>query len=89
MPIQLKQPLTITGGTGVTASNSGASWDGTQQVDQQISLGQAIDTTDNVQFNSITASVWKLGDDISIYDNGQILEFVILGPAIFLIFFSF
>ena len=73
MPIQLKQPLTITGGTGVTASNSGVAFDGTQQIIQQISLGQDIAVTDNVQFNSITASSWKLGDDISIYDNGQVL----------------
>jgi hypothetical protein len=73
MPIQLKQPLTITGGTGVTASNSGVAFDGTQQIIQQISIGQDIDVTDNVQFNSITASSWKLGDDISIYDNGQVL----------------
>ena len=73
MPIQLKQPLTITGGTGVTASNSGVAFDGTQQIIQQISIGQDIAVTDNVQFNSITASSWKLGDDISIYDNGQVL----------------
>ena len=73
MPIQLKQPLIITGGTGVTASNSGVAFDGTQQIIQQISIGQDIDVTDNVQFNSITASSWKLGDDISIYDNGQVL----------------
>jgi len=73
MPTQLKQPLTITGGTGVTASNSGVSWDGSQQIDQQISLGQNIDTTDNVQFNQITASSYQLGDDVSIFDNGQVL----------------
>ena len=73
MPIQLKQPLIITGGTGVTASNSGVAFDGTQQIIQQISIGQDIAVTDNVQFNSITASSWKLGDDISIYDNGQVL----------------
>ena len=73
MPIQLKQPLIITGGTGVTASNSGVAFDGTQQIIQQISIGQDIAVTDNVQFNSITASSWKFGDDISIYDNGQVL----------------
>ena len=73
MATQLKQPLTITGGTGVTASNSGVSWDGTQQVDQQISIGQNIDTTDNVQFNSITASSWKFGDDLSFSTDGHAL----------------
>jgi hypothetical protein len=73
MPTKLKQSLTITGDTGVTASNSGVAWDGSSPVVQEISLGQSIGTTDDVQFNSITSSLWKLGDDISISDNGQIL----------------
>jgi hypothetical protein len=72
MPTKLKQSLTITGDTGVTASNSGVAWDGSSPVVQEISLGQSIGTTDDVQFNSITSSLWKLGDDISISDNGQI-----------------
>ena len=57
MPIKLKQPLTITGGTGVTASNSGVAFDGTEQIVQEISVGNDIRTTGNVQFNAVTSSV--------------------------------
>ena len=57
MPLKLKQPLTITGGTGVTASNSGIAWDGLQQLQQDISVGNDIRTTGNVQFNAVTSSV--------------------------------
>ena len=60
MPIKLKQPLTITGGTGVTASNSGIAWDGLQQLQQDISVGNDIRTTGNVQFNAITSSGYDL-----------------------------
>ena len=61
MPLKLKQPLTITGGTGVTASNSGIAWDGLQQLQQDISVGNDIRTTGNVQFNAITSSGYDLG----------------------------
>ena len=60
MPLKLKQPLTITGGTGVTASNSGIAWDGLQQLQQDISVGNDIRTTGNVQFNAITSSGYDL-----------------------------
>ena len=52
MATQLKNSLTIIGGTGVIASNSGVAWKGASPLTQQISLGQNIDTTDNVQFNA-------------------------------------
>ena len=72
MPTTLNNPLTIIGGTGVTASNSGDPWYGDIPLNQLISIGNDISKTGNVQFNQITASSWKLGDDISIYDNGQV-----------------
>ena len=56
MPSKLKQPLTIIGGTGVTASNSGVAFDGTEQIVQEISVGNDIRTTGNVQFNAVTSS---------------------------------
>jgi len=57
MATRLRQPLTITGGTGVTASNSGVGYFGTEQVRQEISIGNDVSTTGNVQFNSITSSM--------------------------------
>ena len=42
MPRQLNSSLTIVGGTGVTASNSGVGFDGTEQMTQEISLGKNV-----------------------------------------------
>ena len=56
MPIRLKKSLIITGGTGVTATNSGVAFNGASPLTQQISVGNDIRTTGNVQFNSVTSS---------------------------------
>jgi hypothetical protein len=69
----LKQSFTLTSDTGVTLSNSGIVWDASQTLTQVVDVGNDISTTGNVQFNQITASSWKLGDDVSIFDNGQVL----------------
>ena len=73
MATQLKNSLTIIGGTGVTASNSGVAWKGASPLTQQISIGNDISTTGNVQFNAVTASSYKFGNDHSIQSNGQVL----------------
>ena len=74
MPTTLKNSLTIIGGTGVTASNSGVGFDGSfPAINQQISVGNDISTTGNVQFNAVTASSYKFGNDHSIQSNGQVL----------------
>jgi hypothetical protein len=69
----LKQSFTLTSDTGVTLSNSGIVWDASQTLIQVVDIGNDVSTTGNVQFNQITASSWKLGDDVSIFDNGQVL----------------
>ena len=56
MPTTLNNPLTIIGGTGVTASNSGDPWYGDIPLNQLISIGNDISKTGNVQFNQITGS---------------------------------
>tara|TARA_Y100000296_G_scaffold48977_1_gene56123 strand:+ start:367 stop:1209 length:843 start_codon:yes stop_codon:yes gene_type:complete len=56
MPIRLKKSLIITGGTGVTVTNSGVAFDGASPLTRQISVGNDIRTTGNVQFNSVTSS---------------------------------
>ena len=52
----LKQSLTLTQGTGITISNTGVSFDASATIDQNISVGNDISITGNVQFNQITAS---------------------------------
>jgi len=49
-------PLILESGTGVTVSNSGTEWDGTDRLTQNIAIGQAVATSSNVSFNSITSS---------------------------------
>ncbi|MBC8428372.1 hypothetical protein H8D04_00670 [bacterium] len=49
-------PLIIESGTGVTVSNSGNEWDGFNRLTQNIAIGQAVATSSNVSFNSITSS---------------------------------
>ena len=69
----LKQSFTLTSDTGVTLSNSGIVWDASQTLIQVVDVGNDVSTTGNVQFNQITASSYQLGDDVSIFDNGQVL----------------
>tara|TARA_R110002020_G_scaffold199461_2_gene400910 strand:- start:1032 stop:1874 length:843 start_codon:yes stop_codon:yes gene_type:complete len=53
---KLQNPLTLTGGTGVTLSNSGVGFDGTSPIDQSMTVGNDISQSGNVQFNTVTAS---------------------------------
>ena len=54
--ISVGNSFILTEGTGVTISNSGVSFDGSSAVTQNISIGQAVGTTDSVTFNQVTAS---------------------------------
>ena len=55
-------------GTGVTISNSGIAFDGSSALTQNISIGQDVATTANVQFNQVTASgALQIGDSSTIY----------------------
>ena len=56
----LKNSLTLTGGTGITLSNSGVGFDGTLPIDQNITVGNDIRTTGDVQFNAVTSSGYDL-----------------------------
>ena len=73
MATKLRETIKLSGGTGVTITNGSTTWDGSENLVNTLDIGNNVTITGNVQFNSITASSWKLGDDISIYDNGQIL----------------
>ena len=60
--ISVSNPLIFNAGTGVTLSNDGASFDGSQRVDQTISIGQDVATTANVTFNQMSASALVFGN---------------------------
>lgn len=79
MPRQLNNTLTIVGGTGVTASNSGIGWDGVFPVTQELDVGQDIGTTDNVQFNHLTASSGYILGSTSVVENSWNSDFTVTG----------
>jgi len=63
--IATSNTLTFTGGTGVTLSNDGVGFDGSQPLTQTISIGQSVGTTDNVTFNQINANSLVFGNPTS------------------------
>jgi hypothetical protein len=68
--VSVSYPLTFNQGTGITLSSDGVEFDGSSRVDQIISIGQAVATTDNVTFAQVSASSLVL--DSTTYDGGSI-----------------
>ena len=68
--ITLTFPLVLQQSTGVTLSNNNAEFDGGLRVEQLISIGQAVATTDNVTFAQVSGSSLVL--DSTVYDGGSI-----------------
>ena len=68
--VTVSYPLTFNEGTGITLSNDGVEFDGSSRLDQTISIGQAVATTDNVTFAQVSASSLVL--DSVTYDGGSI-----------------
>jgi len=66
MAVRLKYPLTISGITGVTSS--AGTYDGTTPIVQELSVGNDISTTGNVQFNAVTSSGYDLDGYILLAD---------------------
>ena len=59
--ISTSNPLTLLQGTGITISNTGVAWDGSNNLQQTISIGQAVGTSADVTFNTISASSAQIG----------------------------
>ena len=68
--LALTFPLVFSQGTGVTLSNNGAEFDGGSRLEQTISIGQAVATTDNVTFAQVSASSLVL--ESTTYDGSSI-----------------
>jgi hypothetical protein len=67
--ISTSNQLTLMAGTGVTISNTGVGWDGANNLEQLISIGQAVATSSNVTFASVSASSAHI-DGITYADSG-------------------
>ncbi len=55
-------PFTMNAGTGVTLSSDGVGFDGSSPVNQTISIGQPVATTDDVTFSQVSASSLVFGN---------------------------
>ena len=67
--ISTTNQLILTGGTGVTISNTGVGWNGANTLEQLISIGQEVATSSNVTFASVSASSAYI-DGITYADSG-------------------
>ena len=70
--INISNGLVFEQGTGVTLSNNGSSFDGSSELTQEFSIGQAVETSSNVQFNSLTASSVQIGTGTTVIEDGTI-----------------
>ena len=70
--ISLTNGLVFEQGTGVILSNNGLSFDGSSAQTQTFSLPQSVGTTDNVQFNTLTANSAQIGPGTTIIADGSI-----------------
>src|SRR5210317_2034385 len=70
--ISISNGLVFEQGTGVTLSNNGISFDGSSGLTQEFSIGQSVGTTDNVQFNTLTANSVQIGTGTTVIADGSI-----------------
>jgi len=70
--INISNGLVFEQGTGVTISNNGVSFDGSSGLTQEFSIGQSVGTTDNVQFNTLTANSVQIGTGTTYITDGAI-----------------
>jgi len=78
--ITLSNSFTLSSGLGITLTNSGTSFDGSEAVTHEISIPQVVNTTANVQFNSVTSSLLVgSSNPLTLDDNGITGNIVITG----------
>ena len=70
--INISNGLIFEQGTGFTLSNNGSSFDGSSALTQEFSIGQSVGTTDNVQFNTLTANSVQIGTGTTVIADGSI-----------------
>ena len=59
--ITLSNPFTLSSGTGIILTNDGEAYNGSAEISHQVSIGQEVAITDNVQFNAVTSSAFLIG----------------------------
>ena len=76
----LANSFSISAGSGVTITNAGDAYDGSETVSHEISIPQAVDTTANVQFNAVTSSLLVgTSNPINFNNNGIVGNLIVTG----------
>jgi len=78
---KFNKPITLVEGTGVTLTKNGITGtqiiDGTTTSNVEVSIGQAVETSSNVQFNNVVLSGNSLsvgtGSDVLVFNDGKIV----------------
>ena len=78
---KLNKPITLKEGTGVTLTNNGITGthiiDGTNTSNVQVSIGQSVSTSSNVQFNNVVLSSNSLtvgtGSNTLVFSDGKLV----------------
>jgi len=70
--INISNGLVFEQGTGITLSNNGSSFDGSSALTQEFSIGQAVETSSNVQFSTLTADQINVGTGTTTFTDGNI-----------------
>ena len=76
--ITLSNSFTLSSGLGITLTNSGTSFDGSEPVTHEISIPQVVNTTANVQFNSVTSSLLVGSSNLLTFNNDGITGNVVI-----------
>jgi len=61
--VTLANSFSLTSGLGVTLTNEGDAFDGSEAVSHEISIPQAVTSSSNVQFSAVTSSALLLGEN--------------------------
>ncbi len=59
----LANSFSLTSGLGITLTNEGDAFDGSEAVSQEISIPQSVASSSNVQFSAVTSSALLLGEN--------------------------
>jgi len=78
--VTLGHTFSITAGTGITLTNDGIAFDGSESVTHEISIPQVVNTDSNVQFNQVTSSLLVgSSNPLTINNDGITGNVVIIG----------
>jgi hypothetical protein len=80
--VTLGHTFALTSGLGITITNDGIAFDGSEAVTHEISIPQVVNTDSNVQFNQVTSSLLVGSSNPLIIDNDGITGNVVINGSL-------